>query len=80
VFVTCGQSFDSAFAQARGSYARLMLHISTAKGYGAPEEITLEVSPKSWRRILAWPGQRDRAGWRAAPFRLFAEMNQANNA
>jgi hypothetical protein len=40
VFVTWGQSFESAFGQAHANHARLMLHISTAQGYGAAQQIT----------------------------------------
>src|SRR3981081_3031687 len=39
VFVTWGRSFEQAFGEAHYNHARLMLHISTAKGYGAPEQI-----------------------------------------
>ena len=39
VFVTWGTR-SPAFGQARFNRARLMLHISTAQGYGAPEQIT----------------------------------------
>ena len=35
-----GARLESAFGQARYNHARLMLHISTTQGYGAPEQIT----------------------------------------
>src|SRR5450759_2186570 len=40
VFVTWGRTFESAFGEASYNHARLMLHISTAQGYGATEQIT----------------------------------------
>jgi hypothetical protein len=40
VFVTWGRTFEGAFGEAHFNHARLMLHISTAQGYGAPEQIT----------------------------------------
>ncbi|HEX5851569.1 MAG TPA: hypothetical protein VFY36_00610 [Solirubrobacteraceae bacterium] len=81
VFVTWGRTLGSAFGQARANHARLMLHISTAQGYGAPEQI----SP---RAIAQGQGddyllQLDEAiaqSARPTYVRLFPEMNQANNA
>jgi hypothetical protein len=81
VFVTWGHSFASAIDNARANQARLMLHISTAKGYGAREEITP-------RGIAQGAGDgyllslSDAIAVAAQPvyIRLFAEMNQANNA
>src|ERR1035437_7353731 len=40
VFVTWGHEIEGAFGEASYNHARLMLHISTAQGYGAPEQIT----------------------------------------
>jgi hypothetical protein len=81
VFVTWGRSFESAFGQAHANHARLMLHISTAQGYGAPEQIT----PRAIAR-----GQGDgyllslseQIAQSAEPvyIRLFPEMDQANNS
>ena len=51
-FVTWGQSIHWAFNDAAAAHARLMLHISTTMGYGAPAEIT----PRGHR-----PGRRRRA-------------------
>jgi hypothetical protein len=81
VFVTWGRSLESAFGQARYNHARLMLHISTAEGYGAPEQIT----PRGIAQgggdgyLLSLSGAIARS---AEPLyiRLFPEMNQANNA
>ncbi len=81
VFVTWGRSFESAFGQARANHARLMLHISTAQGYGAPEQIT----PRGIAQgggdgyLLSLSAQIAQS---AEPVyvRLLPEMNQANNA
>lgn len=81
VFVTWGHSYESAFDQARADHARLMLHISTAKGYGAHEEITP-------RGIAQGAGDgyllslSNAITHRGEPVyvRLLPEMNQANNA
>ena len=81
VFVTWGRSFDSAFGQARANHARLMLHISTAQGYGAPEQITPRGIAQGFgdQYMLALDA---RIAQSAAPIyiRLLPEMNQANNA
>ena len=81
VFVTWGRSFESAFGQAHANHARLMLHISTAQGYGAPEQIT----PRGIAQgagdgyLLSLSRQIAQS---AAPvyIRLLPEMDQANNA
>jgi hypothetical protein len=81
VFVTWGHGLSSAFGQASYNHARLMLHISTAQGYGAPEQIT--------PRGIAQGGgdgyiiSLDRAiaeSARPVYIRLLPEMDQANNA
>ena len=81
VFVTWGRSFESAFGQASFNHARLMLHISTAMGYGGAEQITP-------RGIAQGAGDgyllqlSARIGQAAQPvyIRLLPEMDQANNA
>jgi hypothetical protein len=81
VFVTWGDSFESAFGQARANHARLMLHISTARGYGAREQITpggiAGGAGDGYMLSLGAAIARN-----AAPvyIRLLPEMNQANNA
>src|SRR3984893_8272308 len=81
VFVTWGRSFESAFDQAHANHARLMLHISTAQGYGAPEQITPRGIAQGFgdQYLLALDA---RIAQSAAPIyiRLLPEMNQANNA
>jgi hypothetical protein len=81
VFVTWGRDLGSAFGEAHANHARLMLHISTTQGYGAPEQI----SP---RGIADGQGDgyllslSEAIAGRGEPVyvRLFAEMDQANNA
>jgi hypothetical protein len=81
VFVTWGRSFESAFGQASFNHARLMLHISTAQGYGAPEQITprgiAEGAGDGY--LLSLSARIVRSG---APvyIRLLPEMDNANNA
>ena len=81
VFVTWGRTFDSAFGQARANHARLMLHISTAQGYGAREQIT----PRDIARgggdgyLLSLSRQIAQSG-EPVYIRLLPEMDQANNA
>jgi hypothetical protein len=81
VFVTWGKPVEGAFGEAHFNHARLMLHISTAQGYGAPEQIT--------PRGIAQGGGDDyllslsaQISHSAEPvyIRLLPEMNQANNA
>jgi hypothetical protein len=80
VFVTWGRSVESAFGEAHFNHARLMLHISTAQGYGAPEQIT----PRGVAMgagdgyVLSLSRQIAQSG-EPVFIRLFPEMNQANN-
>lgn len=81
VFVTWGRRFESAFGQASFNHARLMLHISTAQGYGATEQITPRAIAQGTGdgyllRLSAQIAQS------ATPvyIRLFSEMDNANNA
>jgi hypothetical protein len=81
VFVTWGRSLESAFGQAHYNHARLMLHISTAEGYGAHEQITPQgIAQGGGDGYLLNLGAQ--IARRAEPvyIRLFPEMNQANNA
>jgi hypothetical protein len=80
VFVTWGRSFAGAFGQAHYNHARLMLHISTAQGYGAPEQIT----PRGIARgggdgYLLSLSEQIVHGGEPVYIRLFPEMDQANN-
>jgi hypothetical protein len=81
VFVTWGRTFESAFGQARANHARLMLHISTAQGYGAPEQITpLGIAEGSGDGYLLSLNARIASSAAPVYIRLMPEMNQANNA
>jgi hypothetical protein len=81
VFVTWGRTFEGAFGEAHFNHARLMLHISTAQGYGAPEQITprgiAQGGGDGYRLSLS-----RQIAQSAEPvyIRLFPEMDQANNA
>jgi hypothetical protein len=81
VFVTWGRRFESAFGQASFNHSRLMLHISTAQGYGAPEQITLRAIAEGAGDgyLLSLSARIVQSG---APvyIRLFPEMDNANNA
>lgn len=81
VFVTWGRSFDSAFGQASFNHARLMLHISTAQGYGAPEQITSRAiaEGKGDGYLLSLLARIVQSG-DPVYIRLFPEMDNANNA
>jgi hypothetical protein len=81
VFVTWGRRLESAFGQASFNHSRLMLHISTAKGYGAPEQITPRAIAQGAGDgyLLSLSARIVQSG---APvyIRLFPEMDNANNA
>src|SRR5450756_2398788 len=81
VFVTWGRRFESAFGQASFNHARLMLHISTAQGYGAPEQITPSgiADGGGDGYLLSMSAEIARTG-RPVYIRLLPEMDQANNA
>jgi hypothetical protein len=81
VFVTWGRSFESAFDQAHSNHARLMLHISTAQGYGAPEQITPRgIAQGAGDGYLLGLDERIALDGEPVYVRLLAEMNQTNNA
>ena len=81
VFVTWGSDFESAFGEADFNHARLMLHISTAKGYGAPEQITPRgIAQGGGDGYLLSLGEAIKRNGRPVYIRLFPEMDQANNA
>jgi hypothetical protein len=81
VFVTWGRTFESAFGQAQANHARLMLHISTAQGYGAPEQITpLGIAQGAGDGYLLSLSARIARSGAPLYIRLLPEMNQANNA
>jgi hypothetical protein len=81
VFVTWGRTFESAFGQAHFNRARLMLHISTAQGYGAPEQITPRgIAQGAGDGYLLSLSARIAQSGEPVYVRLLPEMNQANNA
>jgi hypothetical protein len=81
VFVTWGRTFESAFGQAHFNHARLMLHISTAQGYGAPEQITPRgIAQGGGDGYLLSLSRQIAASGEPVYIRLLPEMNQANNA
>ena len=81
VFVTWGRTFAGAFGEASYNHARLMLHISTAQGYGAPEQITTAaIARGSGDAYLLSLSAQIAASRQPVYIRLFPEMDQANNA
>jgi hypothetical protein len=81
VFVTWGRTLGSAFGQARANHARLMLHISTTQGYGAPEQITPRgVAQGQGDGYLLQLDEAIALNTQPVYIRLFPEMDQANNA
>ena len=81
VFVTWGRTFAGAFGEASYNHARLMLHISTAQGYGAPEQITTAaISQGHGDGYLLSLSAQIAASGQPVYIRLFPEMDQANNA
>ena len=81
VFVTWGRDFEAAFGEADFNHARLMLHISTSQGYGAPEQITPQgIAQGSGDGYLLRLGAAIEQNGRPVYIRLFPEMDQANNA
>ena len=80
-FVTWGQSIHWAFNEAAGAHARLMLHISTTQGYGAPQKITpAGIAQGDGDAYLISLG-KEIAGYQHPVYvRLLPEMDQANNA
>ncbi len=81
VFVTWGRSLESAFGQAHANQARLMLHISTAQGYGAPEQITPRgIAQGAGDAYLLSLDQAIQQSGHPVYIRLLPEMDQANNA
>jgi hypothetical protein len=81
VFVTWGRTFESAFGQAHANRARLMLHISTAQGYGAPEQITPRaIAQGGGDGYLLGLSARIAQAAEPVYVRLFPEMDQTNNA
>jgi hypothetical protein len=80
VFVTWGRSFEGAFGEAHYNHARLMLHISTAQGYGAPEQITPRgIAQGSGDAYLLSLSEQIARSTEPVYIRLLPEMNQANN-
>jgi hypothetical protein len=80
VFVTWGREIGDALGEASFNHARLMLHISTAKGYGAPEQITPRgIAQGAGDGYLLRLGREIAARGQPVYIRLLPEMDQANN-
>ena len=80
-FVTWGQSIHWAFNEAADAHARLMLHISTSQGYGAPQKITpAGIAQGNGDAYLITLGKLIASYHRPVYVRLLPEMDQANNA
>ncbi len=81
VFVTWGRDLRAAFGEASFNHARLMLHISTAQGYGAPEQITPRgIAEGGGDGYIMSLDEAIRQSGHPVYVRLFPEMDQANNA
>ena len=79
--MTWGRTLGSAFGQARANHARLMLHISSTQGYGAPEQITPGgVAQGQGDGYLLELDEAIARSGQPVYIRLFPEMDQANNA
>ena len=76
-----GRDYESAFGEASFNHARLMLHISTAEGYGAAEQITPRGIAQGGGEgfLFGLDDAIERSG-RPVYIRLFPKMDQANNA
>ena len=80
-FVTWGQSIHWAFNLAAAAHARLMLHISTTMGYGAPQKITpAGIAHGDGDAYLLSLGHLIASNGKPVYVRLLPEMDQANNA
>jgi hypothetical protein len=80
-FVTWGQSIHWAFNEAAAAHARLILHISTSQGYGAPQKITpAGIAQGAGDAYLISLGRLIASHQRPVYVRLLPEMDQANNA
>jgi hypothetical protein len=82
-FATWGNSIRSALASARGSHARLLLHISTDVGYGdGAGEVTSPgaIAGGAGDGYLISLGEELAESGRPSYVALLPEMNQANNA
>ena len=80
-FVRWGGNYEYVFDRAQGAGARVMLHISTAKGQNLPESISPgEIARGRGDGYLL--DLNERLGEYAEPayIRLMAEMNNCNNA
>jgi hypothetical protein len=80
-FVTWGQSIHWAFSDAADAHARLMLHVSTSQGYGAPQKITpAGIAQGDGDAYLISVGKLIAGYHHPVYVRLLPEMDQANNA
>ncbi len=80
-FVTWGGNLAWAFADARAAHSRLMLHISTTQGYGAPQQITpAGIASGAGDGYLLTLSAAIASYGKPVYIRLLPEMNQANNA
>jgi len=81
VFVTWGRNFSSAFGETNYNHARPMLHISTAQGYGSPQQITPQgIARGAGDGYLLSLGEEIARWGHPVYIRLLPEMDQANNA
>jgi hypothetical protein len=80
-FVTWGHSIHWAFSGAAAAHARLMLHVSTTMGYGAPQAITPAAVARGDGDGYLIELSHLISHYRQPVYvRLFPEMDQANNA
>lgn len=80
-FTQWNSPWEYIFRSAESARSRLMIHISTAQGYGARERITPRgIALGNGDRYLVALNQRIAESGGIAYVRFLAEMNQANNA
>jgi hypothetical protein len=82
-FASWGQPIGAALAAARGSHARLLLHVSTDLGYGAGAGEIISpgaIASGAGDAYLINLGDQLAESGRPAYVALLPEMNQANNA
>jgi hypothetical protein len=81
IFVTWGSLGEYVFDTPQQAGAKLMIHVSTTNGYGAPEQITpLGIAKGKGDGYLLRMNRRIAAYGEPTYVRLLAEMNQVNNA
>jgi hypothetical protein len=81
VFITWGSLGEYVFRSPQAAGTRLMIHLSTTNGYGAPEKITpLAIAQGDGDGYLMRMTRRIAAYGQPTYVRFLAEMNQVNNA